>query len=83
MAATAQQAKAAPQEGQADPGVLAASGLVAGEGLAGILVAGLIALRAAPRSLPPRLPGALGESATLLVVALLCLFLARARERRA
>src|SRR5205814_5213005 len=29
---------------QTDPGILAASGLVAGEGLAGVLVAGLVAL---------------------------------------
>jgi putative OPT family oligopeptide transporter len=70
------------KEGDADGGILAASGLVAGEGLAGILVAGLIALRAVPRSIPPRLPGAIGEAATLLVIGLLCIFLARARQRR-
>jgi putative OPT family oligopeptide transporter len=69
-------------EGEADGGVLAASGLVAGEGLAGILVAALIGLRAAPRSLPPRLPGAIGEAGTLLVIGLLCIFLARARRQR-
>jgi putative OPT family oligopeptide transporter len=68
--------------GEADPGVLAASGLVAGEGLAGILVAGLIALRVAPRSLPPRLSGALGEAGTLLVLGGLCFLLARAQKRR-
>src|SRR5256885_1390650 len=69
-------------EGEADGGVLAASGLVAGEGLAGILVAALIALRAAPRPLPPRLPGLVGEAGTLLVIGLLCIFLARARRQR-
>src|SRR5256885_813848 len=69
-------------EGDADGGVLAASGLVAGEGLAGILVAALIALRAAPRPLPPRLPGLVGEAGTLLVIGLLCIFLARARRQR-
>ena len=70
------------QEGEADGGVLAASGLVAGEGLAGILVAALIALRAVPRSLPPRLPGLAGEAGTLLVIGLSCIFLARARRQR-
>ncbi|MFL5453419.1 MAG: OPT family oligopeptide transporter [Myxococcales bacterium] len=70
------------REGEADGGILAASGLVAGEGLAGILVAALIALRAVPRSIPPRLAGGVGESGTLLAVGLLCLFLARARRQR-
>ncbi|MFL5370551.1 MAG: OPT family oligopeptide transporter [Myxococcales bacterium] len=70
------------REGEADGGILAASGLVAGEGLAGILVAALIALRAVPRSIPPRLAGGVGEAGTLLAVGLLCLFLARARRQR-
>jgi putative OPT family oligopeptide transporter len=70
------------QEGEADGGILAASGLVAGEGLAGILVAALIAVHAVPRSLPPRLPGMVGEAGTLLVIGLLCIFLARARRQR-
>ena len=70
------------QEGEADGGILAASGLVAGEGLAGILVAALIAVRAVPRSIPARLPGLVGEAGTLLVIGLLCIFLARARRQR-
>src|SRR5687767_2038673 len=41
----------------ADPGILAASGLVAGEGLAGVLVAGLVAAQVLPRTMAPRLPG--------------------------
>ena len=70
------------QEGEADGGILAASGLVAGEGLAGILVAALIAVRAVPRSIPPRLVGLVGEAGTLLAIGLLCIFLARARRQR-
>src|SRR5438067_1210680 len=70
------------QEREADGGILAASGLVAGEGLAGILVAALIAVRAVPRSIPARLPGLVGEAGTLLVIGLLCIFLARARRQR-
>ncbi len=64
--------------GQSDPGILAASGLVAGEGLAGILVAALVALGAAPRSMAPRLSGAAGEAVTLVVLAGLAFFLVRA-----
>jgi uncharacterized oligopeptide transporter (OPT) family protein len=80
--ALAERGAAKVAEGEADGGILAASGLVAGEGLAGILVAALIALHAVPKSIPPRLPGAIGEAGTLLVVGLLCLFLARARRQR-
>ena len=62
----------------ADPGILAASGLVAGEGLAGVLVAGLVAAQAVPRALPPRIPGLGGEAAVLAMVAVICMFLYRA-----
>jgi len=80
--AAAQHGAAPVQEGEADGGILAASGLVAGEGLAGILVAGLIASGVASRGHAPRLPGALGEVGTLLTIGLLCIFLARARRQR-
>lgn len=63
---------------EGDPGILAASGLVAGEGLAGVLVAGLVAAGIAPRGLPPRIPGPAGQAASILVLALLCAFLVRA-----
>jgi putative OPT family oligopeptide transporter len=66
---------------ETDPGILAASGLVAGEGLAGVLVAGLVAGGLAPRSMAPRLPGVQGEIAALLAVVLLCWFLYRAARR--
>lgn len=65
-------------DGTVDAGVLAASGLVAGEGLAGVLVAGLVAARLAPRSLPPRLPGVAGEIAVVIMLIAVCAFLYRA-----
>jgi putative OPT family oligopeptide transporter len=68
--------------GESDPGILAASGLVAGEGLAGVLVAGLVAGGVAPRSVDPGLPGHGGEAAALVTVALVCLFLLRAGRSR-
>jgi uncharacterized oligopeptide transporter (OPT) family protein len=68
--------------GESDPGILAASGLVAGEGLAGVLVAGLVAAGLAPKAVDPRLPGLAGEAAALLAVALVCLFLFRAGRSR-
>jgi hypothetical protein len=67
---------AAPDE--SDPGILAASGLVAGEGLAGVLVAALVAFGVAPRSLAPRIPGATGEAVTIAVLLGLAAFLVRA-----
>src|SRR5207302_1235052 len=66
---------------QSDPGILAASGLVAGEALAGVLIAGLVALGAAPRSRAPLLAGAVGGVVVLAAVALLCFFLYRAGRR--
>ena len=68
--------------GESDPGILAASGLVAGEGLAGVLVAGLVAGGLAPRSVDPRLPGLAGEAASFVAVALVCFFLFRAGRSR-
>lgn len=64
--------------GEGDPGVLAASGLVAGEGLAGVLVAGLVASGLSAKALPPRLPGSLGELVGLAVVLAVGFFLFRA-----
>ncbi len=65
-------------EGEARAGILAASGVVAGEGLAGVLVAGLVAAGAIAKSGEPLLPGAAGEAVGLLAIAGVCLFLARA-----
>jgi putative OPT family oligopeptide transporter len=74
-------AGAAPSAG-GDAGVLAASGLVAGEGLAGVLVAGLVAGGLAPRSLPPRISGLAGELGALAIGLLVCAFLYRAGTER-
>lgn len=68
-------------EGDSDPGVLAASGLVAGEGLAGVLVAGLVAAGIAPKAMEPRLGGLTGELAALGVALLVCLFLWRGARK--
>jgi putative OPT family oligopeptide transporter len=64
-------------EGASDRGVLAASGLVAGEGLAGVAVAGLVAAGIAPKAMEPRLGGLAGELVALLVVIAVCAFLLR------
>ena len=65
-----------------DAGVLAASGLVAGEGLAGVLVAALVALRVAPKSRPPLVAGVPGELLTAGFLLLVCAFLAAAGRSR-
>ena len=65
-----------------DAGVLAASGLVAGEGLAGVLVAALVALRVAPKSHPPLVAGVPGELLTAGFLLLVCAFLAAAGRSR-
>ncbi len=58
-----------------DPGILAASGLVAGEGLAGVLVAALVGVGVVPKSRPTLLAGFPGDVALLLVLAAICAFL--------
>jgi putative OPT family oligopeptide transporter len=63
---------------EVDAGILAASGLVAGEGLAGVLVAGLVAAQVVPRSMTPRLDGTSGELAVIALLVLVGLFLYRA-----
>lgn len=72
--------KGAVREGS--NGVLAASGLVAGEGLAGVLVAGLVAAGQVSRSATPRLTGSLGDLAVLLAILATCAFLWLAGRRR-
>jgi putative OPT family oligopeptide transporter len=66
----------------ADPGILAASGLVAGEGLAGVVLAGLVAAQVVPRTMDPRLPGLVGDGAVLVILLLVCVFLYRAGQSR-
>jgi len=73
--------RAGPNEPRPDIGVLAASGLVAGEGLAGILIAGLVASGLAPKSAAPRVAGVPGEVLALAIVAGLLAFLVVAGRR--
>ncbi len=66
----------------ADAGVLAASGLVAGEGLAGIAIAFCAWQGWIEKSRPALLGGHLGEGVGLVVAAMICLLLYRAGRRR-
>ena len=66
-----------------DPGILAASGFVAGEGLAGILIAVLAWQNVIPKSKAALLGGVPGNVAMLLTVAGLCAFLYAAGRARA
>lgn len=68
---------------ESDPGILAASGLVAGEGLAGVLVAGLVASKIAPKSVEPWISGLLGEVAAAAMILAVCYFLYRGGMSRA
>ena len=71
--------RTAPHEEEgARAGILAASGVVAGEGLAGVLVAGLVAGGVVAKSGDPLLAGASGELVSLLAIAGVCVFLGRA-----
>ncbi|HSD29372.1 MAG TPA: oligopeptide transporter, OPT family [Vicinamibacteria bacterium] len=72
-----------PREGEGDPGVLAASGLVAGEGLAGVAAAALVAGGLVPKDLEPRVGGLAGEGVALAVAAAVCVFLYRGGRGRA
>jgi len=69
--------KSAPGD-EARAGILAASGVVAGEGLAGVLVAGLVAAGVVAKSGEPLLAGGSGELVALLAIVGVCLFLGRA-----
>ena len=75
--ALAEQGRGKRAHGESDPGVLAASGLVAGEGLAGVVVAGLVAGGLAPKAMDPRLGGLVGEAAASAVAVAVCAFLFR------
>ena len=66
---------------ETDAGVLAASGLVAGEGLVGVIVAALVALGAASKGRPPLAGGLPGEAVTFALLLLVCAFLVRAGRR--
>ncbi|HYO79841.1 MAG TPA: oligopeptide transporter, OPT family [Bryobacteraceae bacterium] len=63
------------EKASGDPGVLAASGLVAGEGLAGVVIAGLVAAGLVPKAVEPRLPGIAGDAAVFLTIIAVALLL--------
>jgi len=67
---------------EGDPGILAASGLVAGEGLAGVVVAGLVAGKVVPSGGASLLTGVPGRLAGLVVLVLVGGFLGWAASRR-
>ncbi len=75
--ALAERGRGPAKEGRVDTGVLAASGLVAGEGLAGVLVAGLVASGVVARPTGTRLAAEAGELAALTAALLVCVFLFR------
>jgi putative OPT family oligopeptide transporter len=65
-------------EDEQGAGVLAASGLVAGEGLAGVLIAALVAAGAASKEGHPPFPEQFAMAVGLMTVGLVCVFLYRA-----
>jgi len=67
---------------ESDSGILAASGFVAGEGLAGVLIALLAWQGVIEKSKPSLLGGVPGEAAVLAATAFLCWFLYRAGRSR-
>ncbi|HYO71416.1 MAG TPA: OPT/YSL family transporter, partial [Archangium sp.] len=69
-------------EAEGGPGVLAASGLVAGEGLAGLAVAVLVGGFGYARPTVPVLEAGVGSLAALALVVGLCAFLVRAGRSR-
>jgi uncharacterized oligopeptide transporter (OPT) family protein len=74
--AVVERRRSAPSgEAKSDPGILAASGFVAGEGLAGVFIAFLAFERWIPKEKPPLVGGVPGEILTLLVALGLCAFL--------
>jgi putative OPT family oligopeptide transporter len=77
MRALADRGRETRADGEHDTGILAASGLVAGEGLAGVVVAGLVAAGLAPKTMEPRLAGITGELVAVFVAAAVCWFLVR------
>jgi putative OPT family oligopeptide transporter len=69
-------------EAETGAGVLAASGIVAGEGVAGVLVAVLVGAFHVERPKAPYLSGTAGTIAVLVLVLLISAFLARAARQK-
>lgn len=68
------------KDGEHDPSVLAASGLVAGEGLAGVAVAALVGIGIVPKTGEPPIHGWAAETAVIFAAALICIFLLKAGQ---
>lgn len=64
-----------------EPGVLAASGLVAGQALTGVLVAGLVGAGALPKERDPVFGAGVGTWLAILVVLAVCTFLYASRKK--
>lgn len=64
-----------------DAGVLAASGLVAGEALTGVVIAGLVGAGVLPKSRETVLQGSSGAWAGVLLIVLVCAFLYASRTK--
>ncbi|HNW34281.1 MAG TPA: oligopeptide transporter, OPT family [Candidatus Ozemobacteraceae bacterium] len=80
---TGEPANESLSESESDPGILAASGLVAGEGLAGIIIAGLVAIGMIPKEVEKTvLSGTAGSIAVAVVVLFVCFFLVKAARSR-
>ncbi len=77
-----ERSRAGAPRSEVDPGILAASGLVAGEALAGVFIAGLVAAGIAHKDPPVRIGGAAGDVGALLLVLLVCGFLLVSGRRR-
>jgi OPT family oligopeptide transporter len=75
--------RGAAQAAHGDPGVLAASGLVAGEGLAGVAIAALVALEIVPGRHDPRLAGTAGSIGTSILFLAIAAFLYWSTQRSA
>lgn len=67
---------------EVNPGVLAASGIVAGEGLAGVLIAGLVAKGIVAKDGVPLLGGAAGELGVGVLLLAVAAFMAIAGRKR-
>lgn len=63
---------------ESDPGVLSASGMIAGEGLCGVLIAGLVAIVNYKLPEEPHIGGAIGAILGIFVVIAICVLLYKA-----
>jgi putative OPT family oligopeptide transporter len=72
------EARSKKKKSESDPGVLAASGMIAGEGLAGVLIAILAGAGVLPKDPKPLMTGAPAVIAGIAVIVAVCALLYRA-----